>query len=88
MSSQASNLCIVFADICESTQLYESLGDEVARDYVSHCLEIMTEQVEKYGGKVIKTIGDEIMCTFPVVEYGVEGAMSMQEVVLSERFRA
>ncbi len=81
MSRKAANISIVFADISGSTRLYETLGDAVARELVSGCLALMTEHIDKHGGTVIKTIGDEIMCTFPSAEQAVMASMGMQEGV-------
>ena len=84
MARKAATLAIVFADISGSTRLYESLGDAIARELVSQCLGVMTEYIDKYGGKVIKTIGDEIMCTFPTADSAVEASMGMQEGVTED----
>lgn len=84
MARKAATLAIVFADISGSTRLYESLGDAIARELVSQCLGVMTEYIDKNGGKVIKTIGDEIMCTFPSAEQAVEASMGMQEGVTED----
>ena len=84
MSRKAANLSTVFADISGSTRLYETLGDSVARELVSECLDLMTEHIIRHGGIVIKTIGDEIMCTFPTAEAAVEASMGMQEGVTED----
>ena len=84
MARETVDLAIVFADISGSTRLYEALGDAVARGLVSQCLALMSEQVHKFDGTVIKTIGDEIMCTFPRAEMAVESAMGMQEVITDD----
>ena len=84
MSRKAANLSTVFADISGSTRLYETLGDSVARELVSECLDLMTEHITRHGGIVIKTIGDEIMCTFPTAEAAVEASMGMQEGVTED----
>ena len=84
MARETVDLAIVFADISGSTRLYEVLGDGVARGLVSQCLDLMTEQIHKFDGTVIKTIGDEIMCTFPSAEMAVESAMGMQEVITDD----
>ena len=84
MARETIDLAIVFADISGSTRLYEVLGDGVARGLVSQCLDLMTEQIHKFDGTVIKTIGDEIMCTFPSAEMAVESAMGMQEVITDD----
>ncbi|HEX9782105.1 MAG TPA: adenylate/guanylate cyclase domain-containing protein, partial [Opitutaceae bacterium] len=84
MARKAATLAIVFADISGSTRLYESLGDAIARELVAQCLGVMTEYVDKHGGKVIKTIGDEIMCTFPSADQAIEASMGMQEGVTED----
>ena len=84
MSRRSATLAIVFADISGSTRLYESLGDAVARELVSQCLGLMTEHVHKHGGTVIKTIGDEIMCTYPSADQAAESTMAMQEAVTED----
>ena len=84
MTRKSATLSIVFADISGSTRLYETLGDTVARELVSECLALMAEQVDKYSGTVIKTIGDEIMCTFPSADQAIEASMGMQESVTED----
>ena len=84
MARETANRAIVFADISGSTRLYETLGDGVARELVSQCLDLMTEHINKHNGAVIKTIGDEIMCTFATAEQAVEACMSMQEGVAED----
>lgn len=79
MTEEQSDLVIFFADISGSTSLYERLGDVAAREQVSECIELMKGKVQQYEGKVIKTIGDEVMCTFPAAETAVKAAISMQE---------
>jgi adenylate cyclase len=81
MARKAATLSIVFADISGSTRLYESLGDAVARELIAQCLGVMTEYIENHGGRVIKTIGDEVMCTFPTADQAVEASVGMQEGV-------
>ena len=81
MAKETATRAIVFADISGSTRLYETLGDTVARELISQCLDLMTEHVNRHNGAVIKTIGDEIMATFATAEQAVEACMSMQEAV-------
>ncbi len=72
-------LVILFADVVGSTQLYEKLGDLTARDMVGRCLEIMKEATEQHGGTVIKTMGDEVMSTFPTADAAMNAAQQMQQ---------
>ena len=81
MSQKTATLAIVFADISGSTRLYETLGDTKAKEVVARCLEVMTRVVGEHGGTIIKTIGDEVMCTFHEAEGAVEAAVDMQESI-------
>jgi adenylate cyclase len=79
MSSKASKLSILFADISGSTKLYDALGDERARKVVATTLTLLSDVAARYKGTVIKTIGDEIMCTFEDAEAATKAACDMQE---------
>ena len=81
MSSHTKNLAILFADISESTALYDNLGDERALQLVLHCLTSMSERAVANGGILVKTIGDEIMCAFPTAEAALQAAKAMQGVI-------
>ncbi len=71
----------MFADICGSTALYDRLGDDMARRLIAHCIATMNREVSAHHGKLIKTIGDEIMCTFPSAETALRAACAMQQAV-------
>ncbi|WP_218082321.1 adenylate/guanylate cyclase domain-containing protein [Anthocerotibacter panamensis] len=72
-------LAVLFADISGSTPLYEELGNLVARNVVVRCLAHMTAVIHAHKGVVIKTIGDEIMSTFPTADLAAQAACAMQE---------
>lgn len=74
-----THVTILFADVVGSTQLYEALGDEGARDTVQKCVDIMKEATEQYGGSVIKTMGDEVMSTFPSADDAMNAGSQMQK---------
>ncbi|MBT8446892.1 MAG: adenylate/guanylate cyclase domain-containing protein [Gammaproteobacteria bacterium] len=71
----------MFADISGSTRLYEIMGDAAARSKVAECLELMTDVIHRHHGTVIKTIGDEIMCTFERAEHAGVAACEMHEAI-------
>jgi adenylate cyclase len=81
MTSQHSSLCVLFADVSGSTRLYEKLGDAEALRAVERCLNRMSRVVDGHGGRVIKTIGDEVMTTFPTADAGIQAACEMQHRV-------
>ena len=85
MTGNTQKLAILFADISGSTSLYEQMGNVRAREMVSNCLAVMTAAVQREGGTVVKTIGDELMCTFPDAPSACRAACAMQQAVESGR---
>ena len=71
-------VAILFADVVGSTRIYEIMGDLKARDMVLTCVDIMRSATEQHHGTVIKTIGDEIMATFPSADDALNAASHMQ----------
>jgi adenylate cyclase len=78
---------VLFADLCGSTKLYEEMGDKDAFNFVSDLFRIISEKVMDYNGRLIKTIGDEMMFLFPTPRSAVSAAISIQNICqdLSER---
>ncbi len=74
-------LAIVFADVVGSTKLYELLGDARARDMVGICIDVMRAATEEHHGTVIKTMGDEVMSTFPTADDALNAAAQMQKQI-------
>ena len=69
---------ILFADVSGSTRLFETKGDVEARRLIASVLDALSVICAQYGGRVIKTIGDEIMCTLPGAMDGFLAACDMQ----------
>ncbi len=76
-------VAILFADVVGSTKLYEQLGDLRAREMVSICIEVMRGATEQNHGTVIKTMGDEVMVTFPTADDALNAAAHMQKQISS-----
>ncbi len=74
-------LAILFADVVGSTKLYELLGDVRARDTVGICIDVMRAATEQNRGTVIKTMGDEVMATFPTSDDALNAAAQMQKYI-------
>lgn len=80
-SSKARQVTVLFADISDSTKLYEAEGDKVAMEGIARCVDRLRQNVESSGGRVIKTIGDEVMAAFPTPDAAAIAAGKMQHVV-------
>jgi len=85
MPPTSRNLVIVFADITASTRLYEALGNVEAQATIDRVLGIIRRICDTGGGRVIKTIGDEVMAVFNDADAAAEAAMEMQQNVTRQR---
>jgi adenylate cyclase len=86
MTRQAKNMAVLFADISDSTSLYQKLGDATAHTIVNACLAVIARALPRYDGVLVKTIGDAVMCTFPSADLAVLAASEMQSLVASSKF--
>jgi class 3 adenylate cyclase len=74
----SASLAVLFADVSGSTRLYEKLGNVRALECIGLCMGIMRESAERCQGKVVKTIGDELLCVFPGAAAAAQAAIDMQ----------
>jgi class 3 adenylate cyclase len=79
MTETQRKLCVLFADVCGSTRLYEKLGDSEALHAVDRCITRMERATAIYEGRVVKTIGDEVMAIFPSADAAFQAACEMQQ---------
>jgi len=83
--NQTRKMAVLFADICGSTALYDQLGNEAALNMVTRILNLLKQEVATYKGILIKTIGDEIMCTFPNAQQAARAARAMHRAVATNK---
>lgn len=86
MLNNTKKLAVLFADICGSTALYNNLGDDLARRLIARCIAtmvnaMMSNDIPACQGTLVKTIGDEIMCTFSSADAALRAACAMQRAV-------
>ena len=72
---------ILFVDVCGSTQLYETLGNARAQAIIAKTLDILSQAATRHVGTIIKTIGDEVMCSFTTARDAAHAAVDMQRSV-------
>lgn len=83
----AQQIAIVFADICDSTRVYESAGDSAAYALNERSLELMRSATEHVGGTVVRTQGDGMLCTFPTAAAAFAAAAEMQQAHRDQTLR-
>ena len=85
MARETEQMAVLFADVSDSSYLYKALGDVPARGIVNSCLAVMSSVIVRYKGRIIKTIGDEIMCAFARADDAVLAASEIQVQIDAKR---
>ena len=79
MSREEKTVAVLIADVCGSTPLYETSGNIKALDLIAECLDNITQVVETQGGTVLRSKGDDVLCTFADADSAVRAASQMVE---------
>lgn len=72
-------LTVVFVDICNSTRLFEEVGNARALAMTSECIEALKSIITQERGTVIQTQGDGIFCSFPTPDAAFSSVCLMAE---------
>lgn len=78
----SQNITLMFTDIKGSTTFFETYGDIEGRVMVQKHNEMLFPIIDKYQGRIIKTIGDAIMAAFNEPVSAVRSAIDMQQALL------
>lgn len=78
MPEKGSSRAILFADVCDSTAIYETIGDRRALSLINRLLLQLAKKVKAGGGAVVKTLGDGMVCQFPDADTALRAACEMQ----------
>ena len=76
-------LAVLFADVCDSTTIYEAIGDARALAAISALFNVLTEKVKSHGGAIVKTIGDGMVCKFMEPDSAFNAACEIQEAAVA-----
>jgi adenylate cyclase len=87
---ESTQRAVLFADVCDSTGLYESLGDAPALALVNTLFEKLGSITATHEGIVIKTLGDAVISQFRDADKAFRAACDMQTAAaaLSPRSQA
>jgi class 3 adenylate cyclase len=72
---------VLFADVTGSTRLYEAAGDNKALEVIGNCIETLRRAVDAAGGRVVKTMGDEMMALFSTPDQAADAATRMHVAI-------
>src|SRR4051812_22053010 len=88
LPEERRQVTVVFADLSGYTAVAERMDPEAVKSLVDRSLRRLGEEVDRYGGRVDKYIGDNVMAVFgaPVAheddaERAVRAALGMQEAM-------
>ena len=77
----AGTTTILFTDLTDSTGAMVRLGDDESSAVFGAHLVLLRMEVERHGGRVVKSLGDGIMALFESAYDGVRAAVAMQQAV-------
>ena len=80
---ETAQRAILFADVTDSTRIYESLGDAQAHTLIDQLLWLLGKSAASHGGTVAKKLGDGMVCVFPTSDEACRAACDMQLAALS-----
>jgi len=70
---------VLFADVSDSTALYEQLGDAAAQALVGQWLQCASEIIEGHRGRVVHRLGDEVLAWFTQADRAADSAQAIQK---------
>ena len=79
IAEASARRAILFADVCDSTSIYETLGDTRALAAINRLFAVLVKKVKAARGSVVKTLGDGMVCQFASADAALRAACDMQE---------
>jgi adenylate cyclase len=73
-----SDRAILFADVAGSTSLYQRHGDSAAMQCIGNAVAVMERVIDANRGRVVKTIGDEVMAVFNTADDALRASFEIQ----------
>ena len=78
-----THYAVAFADIASSALIYRQLGDAAASELTQAFCAQVSALLPSYKGRLVKTLGDEVMCAFPYPEQAVRAMMALHAEMAS-----
>lgn len=77
---ETAQRAVLFADVSDSTRIYETLGDTRALALINQLFGLLDKAASRHGGSVVKKLGDGMVCAFPDADTAFQAACDMQMV--------
>lgn len=78
-SSVGGTVTVMFTDIEDSTQKSADIGDQAWLEIIDGHFAVLQRIAERWGGRLVKTLGDGAMMTFPSAGSGIDAAIAIQK---------
>jgi class 3 adenylate cyclase len=75
--AETRDFAVAFADIASSALIYRQLGDAAASELTQAFCARVIALLPRYKGRLVKTLGDEVMCAFPYPDQAVRAMMAL-----------
>lgn len=79
---ETAQRAVLFADVTDSTRIYETLGDARAHTLIEQVLWLLGNAASAHGGTIVKKLGDGMVCAFPTSDDACKAACAMQLAAL------
>lgn len=80
---ETAQRAVLFADVTDSTRIYETIGDTRALAVINQLLGLLDKSAADHGGSVVKKLGDGMVCAFATADEACRAACDMQLAALS-----
>jgi adenylate cyclase len=84
---ETRDYAVAFADIASSTAIYRELGDAAARELTQDYCGRVVALLPRFEGRLVKTLGDGVMCIFPDSEKAVLAMSALHAETASQPLR-
>jgi adenylate cyclase len=75
---------VLFVDVSGSTAFFERYGGVAGHAMVEHCFKVITPQVERHGGRIVKYMGDGFLAVFDGAAASVDAAAAMHSALADD----
>lgn len=80
---ETAHRAVLFADVADSTRIYETLGDTQALALINALFGLLDKAAARHGGAVVKKLGDGMVCLFPEAGAAFQAACDMQMAAIA-----
>jgi hypothetical protein len=81
MNAMQSTQILMFVDVVGSAHIYQRMSDSEASQAIDRCLKRVQRAIESGGGRIVQSVGDEVLAVFGGAEEACAAAIEAQQRV-------